>query len=308
MTHEFSGREGTDPTKPAVQRRLEFIDFRLLWSGRINRKDLADVFRLSSQQASADIAAYEQRARGNLRYDNALKTYVRTETFKPLFVGDYTDRYLLQLVAVRSGYMRKEDTWFEALPPYEIATLKRRPIDTTNVQRVLEAIRNTSEIEIEYSSINTAEKKRRWIAPHALGYGAGRWHVRACSLEHNDFRDFNINRIGGVVAERKTKIDPNLDFEWHHSIDLVIVPNPKLDEETTHAVEEEYNMLDGRLVQNARLSLVFYLMSEHNLDVKVGLLDPKKQQLVLSNREEVETERRIARKMSSDALGRLLSQ
>lgn len=41
-----------------VQRRLEFIDFRLFWDGRFNRRDLAETFGISAQQASSDIAQY----------------------------------------------------------------------------------------------------------------------------------------------------------------------------------------------------------------------------------------------------------
>ncbi|HEY3936206.1 MAG TPA: WYL domain-containing protein [Bryobacteraceae bacterium] len=295
---------GDEPLRSAVQRRLEFLDFRLWWSGRVNRKDLSDVFRISPQQASADIGAYEKRAPQNLRYDNALKTYLRTDEFEPAFVGGSTDRYLLQLVAVQSGWMRREDTWFETIPPLDVVSLKRRSIDPQNLQRVLEAIRGKLEIEIEYSSINSATNSKRWIAPHALGYSAARWHVRAWSRERNDFRDFNLNRIGPISGERAATVDTHLDYEWDNFIDLILVPNSNLDIQTQHALETEFNMTDGRLTLPIRLALVFYVRNEYNLDVAPGLLDPKKQQLTLENQDEVESARRIARKMSGDALKR----
>jgi hypothetical protein len=53
-----------------------------------------------------------------------------------------------------------------------------------------------------------------------------------------------------------------------------------------------------------RLSLSFYLMSAHNLDVPEGLIDPQKQQLVLRNRAEVEAARSTARQLSVEALAR----
>ena len=40
------------------ERRLEFIDFRLLWEGRLNRADLTTFFRISVPQASLDLAKY----------------------------------------------------------------------------------------------------------------------------------------------------------------------------------------------------------------------------------------------------------
>ena len=63
-------------------------------------------------------------------------------------------------------------------------------------------------------------------------------------------------------------------------------------------------MRDGRLVFPCRLSLSFYLMSEHNLDVEPGVLKPEKQQIVLQNRDEVTQARTLARQMSIEALTR----
>jgi hypothetical protein len=304
MVDETLTDKVAEPLKLGVQRRLEFIDFRLLWNGRFNRKDLSDVFQISPQQASADIAAYERRAPQNLRYDNALKAYVRAGTFDPIFMGDLSDRYLLQLVGIRSGWIRQEDTWFETLPPSEVVALKKRRTDSRHLQQVLDAIREKLELEVEYRSINSAGSASRWIAPHALAYSAGRWHIRAWARDRNDFRDFNLNRISGVTGSRSVKVDTNLDYEWNNYIDLILVPNPELDAETQSAVAAEYDMKDGHIVESTRLSLVFYLINELNLDVEPKILNPHKQQLVLQNRPEVETARGVARKMSAEALKR----
>jgi len=40
-----------------VERRYEFIEFRLFWQGRITRGDLMDAFGVSTQQASLDLNA-----------------------------------------------------------------------------------------------------------------------------------------------------------------------------------------------------------------------------------------------------------
>jgi hypothetical protein len=42
------------------ERRLEFIDFRLLWEGRLNRADITTFFRISVPQASLDLAKYQE--------------------------------------------------------------------------------------------------------------------------------------------------------------------------------------------------------------------------------------------------------
>ncbi|MET4031055.1 MULTISPECIES: WYL domain-containing protein [unclassified Bradyrhizobium] len=287
-----------------VRRRLEFIDFRLFWDGRFNRSDLADTFGISTQQASADIAQYEKLAARNLRYDRAEKAYTRTEAFSPAFIGETIERYLLQLVAIENRWMRPEDTWFDAIPPVEVLTLGRRPTDPTVLLRVLDAIRKKSEIDIGYTSLTGSMQPSRTIAPHALSHSAGRWYIRSWSRDHNDFRDYNLNRIVSVTDHRPASVDPALDFEWVHIINLVIVPNPGLTAERQAAVAAEHGMTDGRLIRPYRLSLSFYLMSEYNLDVEPGVLKPEKQQLILQNRDEVTQARAMSRKMSIEALAR----
>ena len=287
-----------------VRRRLEFIDFRLYWDGRFNRSDLAGTFGISPQQASVDIGQYEKMAPNNLAYDRAEKTYRRTEDFTPAFIAESVERYLLQLVAIENGWMRREDTWFDASPPLEVITLRRRTTDSTVLLRVLDAVHKRFEIDIEYGSLTGAVQPSRTIAPHALAHSAGRWYVRAWSRDHNDFRDYNLNRISAVTSSRPSSVDPSLDFEWVHKMNLVIRPNPALPRERQASVAAEHGMTDGSLVFPCRLSLSFYLMSEHNFDVEPGVLKPGKQQIVLENREEIIQARAVARRMSIEALTR----
>ncbi|MEP0314376.1 WYL domain-containing protein [Hyphomonas sp.] len=289
-----------------VQRRLEFIDFRLFWDGRFNRSDLSATFAISAQQASSDIAQYEKITPANLRYDRAEKAYVRTDDFSPAFIGETIERYLLQLVAIENRWMRPEDTWFDAIPPVEVITLGRRPTDPTVLLRVLDAIGKRQEIDISYASLTGSVQPSRTIAPHALAHSAGRWYVRSWSRDHNDFRDYNLNRVAAVSDHRPATIDPTLDLEWVHKINLDIRPNPALSPERQAAVATEHGMTDGRLLRPCRLSLSFYLMSEYNLDVEPGVLKPEKQQIVLQNRDEVTQARALSRQMSIEALARAL--
>lgn len=296
--------DGSERLRWGVRRRLEFIDFRLFWDGRFNRSDLSATFGISAQQASADIAQYEKIASTNLRYDRAEKAYTRADAFAPAFIGETIERYLLQLVAIENRWMRPEDTWFDNIPPIEVITLGRRPTDPTVLLRVLDAIRKRQEIDIEYSSLTGSVQPSRTIAPHALAHSAGRWYVRSWSRDHNDFRDYNLNRIAAVTNHRPATINVTLDFEWAHLINLIIRPNPALSRERQAAVASEHGMTDGQLTRPCRLSLSFYLMSEYNLDVEPGVLKPEKQQIILHNRDEVTQARTSSRQMSIEALAR----
>lgn len=68
-----------------VEKRLEFIEFRLFWEGGINRADIMEQFGVSVPQASKDLSLYEEKAPGNLRYDKQQKRYLASPTFKPFF-------------------------------------------------------------------------------------------------------------------------------------------------------------------------------------------------------------------------------
>lgn len=295
---------GGEQLRWGVRRRLEFIDFRLFWEGRFNRSDMAATFGISPQQASVDVGQYEKMAPDNVVYDPAAKAYRRAEHFTPAFLNDAVEPHLQQLVAIENGWLQAEDTWFDAMPPLEVTTLRRRSTEPSVLLRVLDALHNRLEIDIEYGSLTGSVELERTIAPHALAYCAGRWYVRCWSRGHNDFRDYNLNRITSVPGSRPTNADPGLDFEWMHQMDLVILPNPELSQRRQSAVAWEHGMTDGRLVVPCRLSLSYYLMSEHNLDVAPGVLEPQKQQIVLENREEVTQARKLARKMSIEALAR----
>ncbi|EQD64572.1 transcriptional regulator, partial [mine drainage metagenome] len=80
-----------------LERRLQFIDFRLRWEGRINRTDLTDHFGLSTPQVSLDIAKYIELAPTNLTYDRSSKTYVATQHFRALYQRSSARRYLAEL-------------------------------------------------------------------------------------------------------------------------------------------------------------------------------------------------------------------
>lgn len=297
--------EDKEAMRWGVRRRLEFIDFRLFWDGRFNRRDLADTFGISAQQASADIALYTAQAPANLSYDSHARTYVRTSAYRPTLMQASSERYLLQLVAIENRWMSKEDTWFDVPPPIENVSLLRKRTDSDILLRILDAINRGGQLEIGYKSITGSPEPTRLIAPHALFHAGGRWYVRAWSGEHRDFRDYNLFRIERAGAIEKSVANPALDYEWSHRIDLEIAPNPELSETQRAAVAMEYGMTEGRLLVTSRLSQSFYLMTENNLDVEPKVLVPGKQPLILLNRAEVVAARETARKLSTAAVARV---
>src|SRR5438876_2495539 len=83
-----------------VEKRLEFIEFRLFWEGGINRADIMERFGVSVPQASKDLSLYEENAPGNLVYDKKQKRYLAAPAFRPVFLKPEADIYLGQLRSV----------------------------------------------------------------------------------------------------------------------------------------------------------------------------------------------------------------
>ena len=279
-----------------LRRRLEFIDFRLAWEARINRKDLVERFQMSPPQATNDLERYAQQAPGNIRYDAVLKTFLRGDGFVPRFVGGQADRYLLQLQALRLGWLEREQTFFNHIPSLDVATIRRRVVPDSIMMTITDAIRRQSRISMRYWTTSGKPVATRIVAPHALASGAGRWHMRAWNKEHGDFRDFNLTRIESAEPVDGPAVDAKFDFEWTTIGGLKLRANPNLPEEEQAAIRRDYEFDGDELIVPCRLALMFYLRAEFGLDGTKT--DPRAQQLVLENQEELEELRLAARKMS----------
>ena len=213
-----------------VERRLEFIDFRLFWDGRINRGDLTEQFGISIPQASADLARYQEMAPHNLSYDPSLKCYLATQAYRPVFEVEDAGRYLAQLNSLASGTIAREEAWLAETPEFRIVSTPGRSVDSRSLKAVLRGIRDRLALRIRYQSMSRPEPHWRWITPHALGFDGFRWHVRA--LCHNDetFKDFVFARIYEIGESRPHAMDSGADEAWFDSVTVIISPHPGLSE------------------------------------------------------------------------------
>lgn len=273
----------------SVQRRLEFIEFRLFWEGQINRSDIVEQFGVSVPQASGDLKRYQESAPDFIRYDSHLKTYRPTERFKPLHLRPSADAYLSQLRLQESGYVAEGETWAEQTPDFSVVPILRRPVEPEILRAVIGAARDSHALKIKYQSAYSNTTTWRWIAPHAFGYDGFGWHARSWCLRNKSFRDFVLTRIVDVDGSKPEMINRAEDVEWNHTVTLILEPNPKLAPGDKRAVELDYRMEDGKCKIVTRVSLLYYMMGHLCLAPEHDALDPKVARLVLANRDEVES-------------------
>lgn len=274
-------------SKWGQDRRLEFIDWRLRWEGRINRSDLRVFFGISVPQASLDIARYLEIAPANAVYDRSNKVYLATRSFVPQFPGTTAERYLNELLARAAGVLQPELGYSGWTPPLDMPANPARGVNTSVLLTLLAAIRDGLQVDVAYQSMASSAPSTRRISPHALGFDGFRWHVRAYCHTRESYRDFVIARVLRATLRQDEGQPADADEAWHRKVELVIGPNPELSPAAKRVIELDYAMTDGQVALQCRQALLFYTLK------RLGLLPgqeapPEVQQLVLLNRLDVQ--------------------
>ena len=285
----------------SVEQRLEFIEFRLFWDGQLNRSDLTEKFDISVPQASIDLARYQTLAPRNLWYDKRLKTYVASSSFKPVVLTPTARQYFAQLRSIADEVLPANETWMGWIPPFEVVPLVRRQLGVEILRSATEAIRKSLSIRVNYQSFSRPRPTWRWLTPHALGFDGFRWHVRAWSHEHRDFRDFVLARFLAVGESGPHTVDTSADREWHTKVTLRIGPHPKMKEAQRRAVERDFGMTNGVVSVVSRVCLSYYVERQLGLDLEPEQVPPERQQVVLLNRPEVQ---KLRKELRHNTLGR----
>jgi len=268
-----------------VERRYEFIEFRLFWQGRINRGDLMDAFGVSTQQASLDLNAYIDQAKRNLVYDKSLRTYLRGKQFKPKYLKPDAEEYFAQLRAVDQGLVSAEQSWISVFPGFGATPTPARGVAPETLRDVLAAIRLPAALQVTYQSMSRPEPNARWIEPHALAFDGFRWHARAFCQNDQVFKDFLLSRIVEVGDQGPVTSDPGSDDAWHTDVLLEIGPHPDLSDNQRRAIEMDYGMEAGHAQIVVRRALLFYALKSLGLDTDPAARKPQDQQIVLLNRD-----------------------
>lgn len=267
----------------SVERRYEFIEFRLYWQANINRSDLTEAFGISVQQASKDLSNYIEGRKSNLSYDKRLRTYIRSKNFKPRYFHPDAAEYFAQLQAVELGLVSEEQSWISFFPGFAATPVPARGVDPEVLRDVISAIRSKAALNVTYQSMSRPEPTARWIEPHALAFDGFRWHARAFCQNDGVFKDFLLSRIVDVGEQGPSTAMAGQDEAWNSEVVLEIGPHPELSDTQRRAIEMDYGMVDGRAEIVVRKALLFYALKRLGLDTDPAARRPNDQQIVLRN-------------------------
>ena len=281
-----------------VEKRLEFIEFRLFWEGGINRSDITSFFGVSVPQASKDLSHYRTAAPDNVRYDLSEKRYLASDDFVPRFLKPDADRYLSQLVLATDLSFGRERNWLRSPPRVDTMPVPHRRVEVDVLRQILYAVRKPASIEISYQSMNERRPGPLWrrITPHAFGSDGLRWHVRAFCHIDEKFKDFLFSRCFGTREMAGPGAQGEDDVNWRDVFDVVLSPNPRYGKNQRKVIARDYEMRDGEVRIPVRRALLYYFWKRLRLDA-VDLSDnPNEAPVVVKNRREFDAALENARR------------
>lgn len=285
----------------STQKRLEFIESRLYWEGKISRSDLTDFFEISVPQATKDIKAYTDFAPKNIHYDKSAKQYIAPQSFEPVLLTPSSERYLTRLKLLQQKE-EKHKFFNGTIPPFAEMPRLQRFVDNEILRKILDVLRNKEAVYLTYQSFSGSTPSTRWITPHSLGNDGSRWHIRALCHKDRRYKDFNLGRILSVQQTKIHDFDHSIDFKWHNEVNVKIVANPKLSEALKIATERDYCMNKGFAEIGIKAAFIYYFYEEY----KVNKQNPdEKNPIIIQNREEVDAQVSLLKRMTEENITRL---
>lgn len=275
-----------DLLKWDVKQRLTLLEATVFWTGELVTGFLTSTFSISRMQASNDISLYLSLRPDNLRYDRSLKRYVITEYFQPLLISG-SPQECFQVLQATNPSAAAVVTLMSNLPGAEVVTPITRNIDVEVLRPVLKSARFGLAIDITYQSMNRQEPSIYRVQPHTLVYDGLRWHIRAYSQTHDDFRNFVLARVHKAVLLGKPDVTPPEDLLWKQMVKLEIGPHPGLNPAQKQAVERDYGMVGGRYLAEVRAALVDFFLQAMRIGKDDIKRDALSQPLVLLNRKDL---------------------
>lgn len=242
-----------------VKKRLQFIEFQLLFKRGINSRTLVMEFGISRQQASGDIKLYKDLYPENLLPYNAVdKSYRPSKAFSPHFVSEN----------LTPSFSDSFEDFSDNQSIETIPTLRRNQIRGL-LPRIMLAIESESDIQVIYKSANSPFGAKRTLKPSGIAYVGNRAHLRAYCYDHCQYRDFVLSRFSTepkLISSRHRKTELPKDTMWQEVVSVMLVANPNLCEDGKELIAGEFGLENASPV-SIRKSLLHYFFAHNNLPV-----------------------------------------
>lgn len=254
--------------------RMAYIDFRLRFTGIVNRSDLKEVFGLAEAAASKVLSAYTQKCPKNMVYDRSLRANaINRDCFVSLFSIE-ADTALEML----AGGFDKSKLINAPILPYSRIGRVPNLLDIETVAKITRALNGGYGIKCNYLSAKDNFLKERVLQPIALMFDGRFWNFRA--FERGDettegcFKNFSFARTTSVTElldtehRRLNHEELAFDREWNNQIPLVLKLHENLDEDEKYKIRRDFGMHENQndLIVTQRESELWILFKQWFID------------------------------------------
>lgn len=281
------------------EERLIYIERKLYWDGYISRNSIKKQFGISTPQATNDLKEYRTLAPENISYNASEKQYLVTESFSPYFQGSISSKSYLDSILSSDIYPADRVSMGNSLE-HAFLPMLNRPIKDELLRDIVKAIQSNQIVEMDYSSLSSGKTSYRSISPHALVHDGFRWHVRAFCYKKLAFRDFNLGRIKNIKKTGlPSQVNHSEDLLWSTIVSAQVSINEKLSEDHKEIINNEFDMIDGRIQIEIRAAFIIYI--RHQIQ-SLTHFDEKDSYLVIKNDEDLEEKKRILEELTKSRI------
>jgi predicted DNA-binding transcriptional regulator YafY len=262
-----------DQRNDSPQQRLTLLELLLVWEGRIYRSRVCELFGIGLPRASQWIKEIRDLNPTWMQWDSKSRSYFATSDFYKRYtkasqadISESLSRYLSMVGLPYASAMEDGSSVAWSATPSITAPAPKTFASLGN------SIRQAKAVEIEYMSMSEPAPHRRTIYPHSLVLAGRRWHVRAYSEAHQEFRDYALGRILEVkplarLADRTRFDDP----DWNTKVKVRLVAHPELSPAQARVIQAEYFNGTASRVETCRAALVpYFILDIHAaMDTKI---------------------------------------
>ncbi|MEZ2604114.1 WYL domain-containing protein [Kluyvera intermedia] len=210
------------PVDPQLIARFQFIDFLLLFKGRLTRTELVTRFGIGEATASRTIAAYIETYQNAMIFKGSRNGYEAAAGFIPASVhcAENGLRYI--------AWGKIDESYpVETFGP---ETINLKPdLNASLVATITRAIVNQHQVNIEYQS-TTSGTKPRFILPHSLFEASSAWYFRAYDYSVSDYHTFKFTRVLSAISlgiPAQLSYTRNKDATWQRIRYVQLIAHPK---------------------------------------------------------------------------------
>lgn len=252
-----------------IAERMAYIDFKLRFTGMINRSDLRAMFGLAEASASKMMTKYAEFRPHNMHYNARLRVNeILRESFEPLLHLDAETA----LGMLANGFNKNKLYNTPELPYVRIGNQTK--LDINNVEKITRALASGYAIKCVYYSSSSDNHDERTLLPLSIVFDGINWVFRAFYRKDDSgsgvFRNFNFSRACHVeelpTEIRRPEEELSKDREWNTQVPLLLVPHGRLSEKKKETVVADFGLTDEKLIITERAALLWYVFNLLGVD------------------------------------------